>query len=212
MPVLTVIAGQNGSGKSTLVQAHRLQTIDPDRLARGYGQGFSNAANARAAREALHLQAQALAGRQSFGIETTLAGKQPLRRMEEAREAEYEVRLAFVIPESENTRLRIDVRVQEGGHNIADADLERRRPRVLEHLPEAMRRADMTALYLANIQDRNFVLVGAAYRDEVKLSAQVPDHIRHLIEQQFQVEAVESVSQDHPITQHFQRQVQQSGE
>ena len=103
--------------------------------------------------------------------------------------------------------LSVDTQVAVDEQYLSDAidhaDLERRRPRVLSHLPEAMQRADMTALYRGNIQERNFVLVAAAYRGEVKLSTQVPDHIRHVIERQFQVEVVEGVSQDHPITQHF---------
>lgn len=91
MPTLTVIAGPNGSGKSTFVQAMRLNSIAPDRLAAGHGQGFTPEANLRASREALAIMHDRLEGRQSFAIETTLAGRQPLRLMAQASEAGYRV-------------------------------------------------------------------------------------------------------------------------
>lgn len=210
MPTLTVIAGQNGSGKSTLVQAHQLVTIDPDRIALSYGQGFTDAANSQAAREALRLQAQALRKRESFGIETTLAARQPIRRMQEARELGYWVTLAFVIPSNDNTRLRIDNRVNEGGHNIPDADLERRRPRVLENLPLAIQQAHVTALYLSNTQTRDFRLAGAADGDEVLLTPEIPVHIRQVLEQHFPVEEVAAIDPHHPIYGAFQGHLQQS--
>lgn len=211
MPTLTVIAGQNGSGKSTLVQAHQLVTIDPDRIAQSYGQGFTDAANSQAAREALRLQAQALSYRESFGIETTLAARQPIRRMQEARELGYQVTLAFVIPSNDNTRLRIDNRVNEGGHNIPDADLERRRPRVLENLPLAMQQAHMTAFYLSNTETRDFRLVGAAEGDEVFLTPGIPAHIRQVLERHFPVVEVPAIDQKHPVYGAFLGHVRPSG-
>ncbi len=44
MPTLTLIAGANGSGKSTFVRAIALPSIDPDRIAASYGEGFTPAA------------------------------------------------------------------------------------------------------------------------------------------------------------------------
>ena len=37
MLILTVIAGPNGGGKSTFALALKLPSIDPDRIAAGYG-------------------------------------------------------------------------------------------------------------------------------------------------------------------------------
>ena len=62
MPVLTVIAGPNGAGKSTFAQTTRLETIDPDRIAAGYGEGFTPTANLRASREALNIMREAAGG------------------------------------------------------------------------------------------------------------------------------------------------------
>ncbi|BDP40818.1 hypothetical protein DAETH_07870 [Deinococcus aetherius] len=79
MPVLTVVAVPNGSGNSTFVQAMRFRSIDPDRLTAGYGEGFTPEANLRASRETLRLMQEHLEGQHNFVVETTLAGRQPLR-------------------------------------------------------------------------------------------------------------------------------------
>lgn len=56
--------------------------------------------------------------------------------MVQAARAGYIVSLVFLTAHTEeDTRLRIENRVLEGGHNIPDADLERRAPRILENLP-----------------------------------------------------------------------------
>ena len=89
MPTLTVVAGQNGSGKSTFVQAHRLDTIDPDILTRELGQGYNDAANLAGARSAVKAQQKALEEGRSFGVETTLAARQPLTLMEKAKAQGY---------------------------------------------------------------------------------------------------------------------------
>jgi len=209
MAVLTVIAGPNGSGKSTFVQAVGLSSIDPDRLAAGYGEGFTQAANLRAAREAITLIGERLESRQSFAIETTLAGRQPLRLMEQAQEAGYRVHLAFIVANvEEDTRLRIENRVLSGGHNIPDADLERREPRILTHLPDAIARANLTAIYVSSTRSRDFTLEGAVYNGRVQLSPTVPEGVRSAVSGRFEVEPVAAISQSHPITERFQAHVQ----
>lgn len=209
MPTLTVVAGPNGSGKSTFAQAMKLKTIDPDRLAAGYGQGFTPEANLRASREALEIMQDRLAGRQSFAIETTLAGRQPLRLMDQAVEAGYRVHLAFIVPnDQEDTRLRIENRVMRGGHNIPDADLERRGPRILANLPDAIERTNLTALYVSSVQTRDFTLVGAAYRGEIELTPAVPRGVRTAIADHFEVRDVETINQRHPVVEQFQARVQ----
>lgn len=83
--------------------------------------------------------------------------------------------LAFVIPHpGEDTRLRIDNRVLQGGHNISDKDLKRRFPRILEHLPEAMKRADIVALYVSAEKSSDFVMVGAMHQGQLTVTPQLP--------------------------------------
>jgi predicted ABC-type ATPase len=162
MAILTVIAGPNGGGKSTFARALKLPSIDPDQIAASYGEGFTDRANVRAARAALQLTTERLERREHLIVETTLAGRQPLRLMTQAREAGYQVLLAFIVPNAQDdTRFRIDNRVLEGGHNIPDADLKRREPRILAHLPEAIMLADLTAIYISSTRSQDFTLEGA---------------------------------------------------
>ncbi|OLV17140.1 zeta toxin family protein [Deinococcus marmoris] len=210
MPTLTVIAGENGAGKSTLVKARGLQTIDPDQLTGAQGRGFNNAANVGGARAALQAQEAALAQRQSFAVETTLSARQPLTLMDRARAQGYDVHLAFIIPHpGEDTRLRIDNRVLQGGHNISDRDLKRRLPRVLENLPEAMKRADVAALYVSAEKSSDFVMVGAMHQGQLTVTPQLPGRIRTALEREFpQMQTAESIGRSHAVTQQFSPHVQ----
>ena len=194
MPILTVIAGPNGGGKSTFARILKLPSIDPDRIAASYGQGFTDSANVRVAREALQLTADRLKRQQSLIIETTLAGRQPLRLMTQARDAGYLVLLAFIVPNVQvDTRFRIDNRVLEGGHNIPDADLKRREPRILDNLPDAITLADLTAIYVSSVRTQDFTLDGAVDGSDAQLTANVPLQVRMAILQRFEVPVVRKV-------------------
>lgn len=162
MPTLVLVAGPNGAGKSTLVRALGLATIDPDRIAREQHGSFSPEANVSASRQALAMVREALAQRRDLAQETTLASRQPLRLMAEAKSLGYRIILLFVTSD-DDTRLRIDNRVLQGGHNIADVDLERRYPRVIAHLPEALREAELGVIYSSSEATADFRLAGLAH-------------------------------------------------
>jgi predicted ABC-type ATPase len=208
MALLTVIAGPNGGGKSTFARALKLPSIDPDRIAASYGEGFTDRANVRGAREALQLTAKRLERREHLIVETTLAGRQPLRLMAQARKAGYVVLLAFIVPNAQDdTRFRIDNRVLEGGHNIPDADLKRREPRILAHLPEAITLADLTAIYISSVRSQDFTLEGAVNGDEVQLTPHIPEQVRTAIARRFEVQDVAVISDDHPVAERFRAQI-----
>lgn len=213
MAVLTVIAGPNGGGKSTFARALKLPSIDPDRIAAEYGLGFTDAANVRAAREALQLTKERLERRQSLIIEATLAGRQPLRLMMRARETGYLVLLAFVVPNvQDDTRFRIDNRVLEGGHNIPDADLKRREPRILANLPEAIALADLTAIYVSSVRSQDFTLEGAAKGTKAQFTAKVPQQVMTAVARRFEVQRVAAIARDHPVVERFQAQISRGSE
>ena len=208
MATLTVIAGPNGGGKSTFARALNLPSIDPDRIAAGYGQGFTDSANVRAAREALRLTAERMKRHESLIIETTLAGRQPLRLMAQARESGHQVLLAFIVPNvQDDTRFRIDNRVLEGGHNIPDADLKRREPRILANLPEAITLADLTAIYVSSTRSQDFTLEGAVDGSDVQLTLNVPQQVRAAIARRFEVRKVTGIGDNHPVAERFRAQI-----
>ena len=205
MPTLTIIAGPNGAGKSTFAAQNRLNTIDADRITASYGQGFTAAANLKGARTALTQMHQHLKACRSFALETTLAGGQPLRLMEQAQTAGYRVNLAFIVPnEAEDTRLRIDNRVMTGGHNIADEDLKRREGRILEHLPTAVERADTTAFYVSSVSSQDFALEGAAYHGHLQMTPHLPQVVQRVLIEHFVIVQVDKISESATIDQLFQ--------
>ena len=213
MPSLTLIAGANGSGKSTFVRALGLHSIDPDRIAARYGEGLTAGANLRASREALQDIEHRLEARQSLTLEVTLAATHPLRLLERASAAGYATRLAFITAGLDDTRLRIDNRVLAGGHNIPDDVLERRAPRVLAHLPQAVMRADLSAIYLSSRTERSFELVGAAQDQQVLFTASLPAAIEQALRNLpagWSVQRVGALSPAHPVVQAFQALVQPS--
>jgi predicted ABC-type ATPase len=200
MAILTVIAGPNGGGKNTFARALKLPSIDPDQIAASYGEGFTDRANVRAARGALQLTTERLERREHPIVETTLAGRQPLRVMTQAREAGDQVLLAFIVPNAQDdTRFRIDNRVPEDGHTIPDADLKRREPRILAHLPETIMLADLTAISISSTRSQDFTLEGAIDGDEVQLTDAVPPQVRTAIARRSEVRDVAVISDDHPV-------------
>ncbi|WP_424951366.1 hypothetical protein [Deinococcus sp.] len=224
MPTLTVIAGANGAGKSTFAAQNRLETIDADRITASYGLGFTAAANVKGARAALTQMHEHLQARRSFAIETTLATGQPVRLMERARGAGYQVNLAFIMPNAaEDTRLRIDNRVLAGGPNIADEDLRRREYRIRENLPSGIVNADTTALYLSSVVSQDFALEGAGRRrqglewrvvdngerfslprlTQLQITPNIPEVVRRILGRYLPVEEVNTVSHSDEINRLF---------
>jgi len=62
-----------------------------------------------------------------FVLETTLSGKTYRRLFEQARQAGYAIQLDFLmLPTLEHSKRRVARRVASGGHDVPEADLQRR--------------------------------------------------------------------------------------
>ncbi len=150
-PLLIVVAGPNGSGKSTLTAsglAGDAPVIDPDAIARSMNPDNPAAAAVSAGKEALSQQQDAIENKQTFAVETTLSGNGPLRLMEQAQEAGYEVQLHYVRVGTPEANIdRISQRVADGGHFVPDEDVARRYERSMENLPTAISLSDSSTLY-----------------------------------------------------------------
>lgn len=154
MPTFTLVAGPNGSGKSTLTAAITFEgsasVVDADAIARVLDPELPSRAAISAARHAVLRCRTLLENRESFTLESTLAGHGALSLMRSAKRAGYRTLLIYVAlgnPELHIERVRL--RVAQGGHDIPDAAIRRRYARSLLHAPEAMRLAD-EALVLDN--------------------------------------------------------------
>ena len=152
-PMLTLVAGPNGSGKSTIsaARANRaMVVVDPDAIARTLDPGQPSLAAIPAARKAILLCRSLVAKRDSFIVESTLAGHGAISLLAGAKRAGYRIVVIYVALGDPDLQIdRVRLRVAQGGHDIPDADIRRRYFRSLSQAPAAIRRAD-EALVLDN--------------------------------------------------------------
>jgi predicted ABC-type ATPase len=152
-PTLTFIAGANGSGKSTLTRWNselfkEIPLLDPDAIANTLQATTSALFPVAAARQVLKSAAEHLRKAESFAVETTLAGKNYLQMMLDARNRGFEIVLVYIGTENVEINLaRIRNRVLAGGHDVPEEDVRRRYRRSFENLSIATQRADHTILF-----------------------------------------------------------------
>ena len=148
--VLTVIAGPNGAGKSTIYRRAKPEGhfINADEIEASLPSEMSKPDRERAAgRVALEAVRHMLSTGQSFVVETTLAGRWPLKLMADASTAGYRVELVYVCLDSPQRSIeRVAFRVRGGGHDIPTDAILRRYPRSLANLKSAARLADEYAI------------------------------------------------------------------
>ncbi len=152
-PTLTFVAGANGSGKTTLTRwnselFHAIPVLDPDSIGNTLQSTTTAAFPIAGARQVLKAASKHLREAQSFAVETTLAGKNYLRMMLEARRGGFEIVLVYIGTEDVGINLaRIRNRVLAGGHDVPPEDVRRRYERSFANLPIAIKRADHTILF-----------------------------------------------------------------
>lgn len=151
MPTLTVVAGPNGSGKSTLTASIAFDgstsVVDPDAIARRIDPVHPSSVKIAAARQALRRCRELLEARDSFVLESTLAGNGAVSLMRRAKGVGYRTHLLYVALGNPELHIeRVSLRVSQGGHNIPDADIRRRYRRSLLRAPDAIGLADETVI------------------------------------------------------------------
>ncbi len=132
-PQLFILAGPNGAGKTTFsarLIPEGVPFINADEIARTL-KGFEGTAqDMRASRILLETVSEYEKHHQSFAIETNLANRALLRRIERLQAAGYTVTLIFVWLSSVDLAIdRVMERVRRGGHSVP-AEVIRRRFRL----------------------------------------------------------------------------------
>jgi len=113
-----------------------LEFVNPDLIAKGLSPFSPERAAARAGRLVLERIRELSAVGSDFAMETTLSGLsyQPLLRRLKERGG-YELHMFFLwLPTLELSLDRIADRVRDGGHDVPEADVRRRFPRVVRNL------------------------------------------------------------------------------
>jgi predicted ABC-type ATPase len=140
-PTCWIIAGPNGAGKTTfaleylpnVVGCHHF--VNADLIAAGIAPLAPEAERVAAGRLFLKEIERYVSAGANFGFETTLAGRAYLRLIQRLRADGWRVELIYLmLPDPEMARLRVAERVAHGGHNIPQADVERRFYRSLANL------------------------------------------------------------------------------
>lgn len=145
-PRAIVIAGANGAGKTTaapylLRDEMRIRTyVNADVIAQGLA-AFAAETAARQAGAAMLAQLDRLqAMRESFGFESTLAGRSHVKRIRGLRAAGYSVEIFYLrLPSPDLAVDRVKLRVRHGGHDIPEAVIRRRYRRSLRNFVELYR-------------------------------------------------------------------------
>ncbi len=138
-PEIFVIAGPNGSGKSTGAASILPKRFPTDRFlnADDIARALATDSRIEAGKVMLRRMRDLLIRRETFAFETTLAGLSHARFLQDAKQAGYRIHLAYVwLSSVKLAEKRIAGRVQDGGHDVPLADIERRYWRGIKNLFE----------------------------------------------------------------------------
>jgi predicted ABC-type ATPase len=141
MPDLYIIAGPNGAGKTTASMTilpdvlHIKEFINADAIAAGISPFNVEDVAFQAGRIMLERIQQLIRENQSFAFETTLSTKSYLSIIKQATSLGYTVTIIFLwLNSPELAKLRVQKRVELGGHNIPGIVIERRYLRGIHNL------------------------------------------------------------------------------
>lgn len=152
MPRCLIVAGPNGAGKTTfaleylpVIGVHHF--LNADMIAAGLSPFAPETQAVTAGRLFLKEIEARITAAEDFAFETTLAGRGYLRLVERLQADGWRVELHYLaLPEVSLSKARVAERVAHGGHNIPEADIDRRFPRSLHNLLHSYRMAVDTCI------------------------------------------------------------------
>ena len=188
-PVLTVIGGANGSGKSTLTRWARDffqsdATLDADAAAvELQAQESGTVGRIEAGREVLRSAKEFLGKKNSFSVETTLAGNTYLRMLADAKKLGYRTRLLYIGTNNIQINIaRIRDRVKKGGHEVPLEDQRRRYGRSLTNLSKALALSDETVLLDNSFENGHHIVAVKGRGQKLRFIGARPSWIKSLAE------------------------------
>jgi predicted ABC-type ATPase len=132
-PTVYVIGGPNGAGKTTFASeflpdfVQCREFLNADLMAAGLSPFSPEAQNLRAGRLLLERIRELSSAKKDFGFETTFSGRTYLSLLAKMKSAGYQICLFFLwLPTATMASARVENRVRQGGHGVAEADVHRR--------------------------------------------------------------------------------------
>ncbi len=139
-PTCYVIAGPNGAGKTTFALRYLPEItgcrnfINADLIADGLSPLDPSRAQLEAGKTLLREIKAHVEKVEDFAFETTLSGRSYVRLLKELRSKGWKIVLFYLwIPSAEFSRLRVQQRVEAGGHDIPDDAIARRYSRTVSN-------------------------------------------------------------------------------
>lgn len=158
-----LIAGVNGAGKSTLYQISdslkNMPRINVDEIVKEIGDWKNITDVFRAGKIAITKTKEYFREGITFNQETTLCGKSILQNIYKAKELGYFVEVHYVGVESVDiVKKRVKYRVEQGGHGIPEADIEKRYKETFEQLNSIIKECNLIAFYDNTEKFRRFAI------------------------------------------------------
>ncbi|MEE9368340.1 MAG: zeta toxin family protein [Pontiella sp.] len=139
-PTCYVIAGPNGAGKTTFALRYLPELtgcknfINADLIADGLSPLDPSSVQLEAGKTLLREIQSNVERRVDFSFETTLSGRSYVRLLKELRSTGWKIILFYLwIPSAEFSRLRVQQRVETGGHDIPEEAIMRRYKRTISN-------------------------------------------------------------------------------
>lgn len=158
-PWMVMIAGPNGAGKSTFYKQvlqqdpffKKVEFINLDNLAKemaGENEDPNKFMFPAGKIISEHLS-EKIQEKKSFIYETTASGvSHHLRLLETAKKQGFKITTVFIgLASAELSYLRVQQRVNEGGHDVPAEVINRRYPKVIKNFPELLKVSDVSAVF-----------------------------------------------------------------
>ena len=184
-PIFVLLAGPNGSGKSTIsrtldFKSYGFSVINPDDIAKEAPVDVN--ALIWAGRE-VHLRIErSIKEKMSFVVETTLSGNNHFKTIAACKEAGMLIVMHFVFVSSVTaSKGRVRTRVGMGGHDVPEADQERRFERSLANAVKVVPVVD-EAYFYDNSSREGHQLVAHFLNGQIEfISEAAPDWLKAAI-------------------------------
>lgn len=170
-----IVGGPNGSGKTTFVKnflpgyAKVKNFVNADDIAVGLSPLDRDSMNIKSGRLMLELIEDYKRKGESFGFETTLAGKRWLRMIKELKQAGYKVYIYFLdLIEADLAVSRVRYRVEIGGHGIPEETIRRRYLRARHNFWYTYKGL-VDHWYLFNNSSKNPIAIASCVGDKVQV-------------------------------------------